>query len=312
MGGPRTARLTRFVLIAVVAALLAAGCGGDRSPPAVPEDPRRPTVTIASFNFAESQILAELYAQALRGRGYPVEVVAAVGAREIVEPALEQGKTDLVPEYMGTALDFLNRGERVATADPARTYQLLRRELARRGVTVLEYAPVENRNGYVVTAATARRNGLRRISDLSSLASRLTFGGPPECPARPLCLKGLEDLYGLRFARFQPMPSREVTAVALTTREIDVGMIETTDGSLATHDLVQLEDDRRLQPAENIVPAVRTQVLRAYGEPLAGVLNAVTRALVTPELIGMNRRVQQGEEPAAAVAADWLREHHLG
>jgi osmoprotectant transport system substrate-binding protein len=304
------ARLARSLLIAVVA-LAAAGCGRGAPPPAVPEDPRRPTVTVASFNFPESEILAEIYAQALRGRGYPVEVVAALGAREIVEPALEQGKADLVPEYLGTALDFLNRGGRVATADAGRTHELLRRDFARRGVTVLERSPVENRNGYVVTAATARRNGLRRISDLSSLASRLTFGGPPECPARPLCLKGLEELYGLRFARFQPMPSREVTAVALTTREIDVGMIETTDGSLATHDLVQLEDDRRLQPAENIVPAVRTQVLRAYGEPLAGVLNQVTRALVAPELIAMNRRVQQGEQPAAAMAAAWLRNHHL-
>jgi osmoprotectant transport system substrate-binding protein len=293
-------------------ALVVAGCTAGTAGRAAPEDPRRPTVTVASFNFPESEILAQIYAQALRRNGYPVEVVARLGAREIVEPALEQGRVDLVPEYLGTALDFLNGGERLATANAGLTHELLQRSFAVRGVTVLAFAPVEDRNGYVVTSSTARERRLRRLSDLLPLAYRLTFGGPPECPARPLCLKGLQDLYGLRFAGFEPMPSRAVTAAALLAGEIDVGMIETTDGSLATNDLVQLEDDLRLQPAENIVPAVRTQTLSVYGAPLASVLDRVTRRLATHELIEMNRRVGLGQEPAATVAADWLRDRQLG
>jgi osmoprotectant transport system substrate-binding protein len=308
MGGPTASKMTRLAL-AAVAVLLAAACTGGRAGGAAPEDPRRPTITIAAFDFTESGILAEIYAQALRLHGYPVEVVAALGAREIVEPALEQGKVDLVPEYLGTALDFLSGGERLATADAARTHAMLRRAFAARGVTVLDFATAENRNGFVVAPATAREHGLRRLSDLRPLAPRLTFGGPPECRARPLCLKGLEDLYGLHFGRFEPMPSRVVTAAALAMGEIDVGMIETTNGSLATNDLVQLEDDRRLQPAENIVPALRSDILKVYGAQLAAVVNAVTRGLTTRELIGMNRSVELEQQPVAAVAADWLQDH---
>jgi osmoprotectant transport system substrate-binding protein len=305
MRGTTVSRLAALLL----ATMVAAGCGGGRSGRAPPEDPRHPTVTVASFEFPESEILAEIYARTLRRHGYPAEVIARLGSREIVEPALEQGKVDLVPEYLGTALDFLNGGERLATADAALSYRLLQRAFAVRGVTVLDFSPVEDRNGYVVTSSTARERRLRRLSDLLPLAHRLTFGGPPECPTRPLCLKGLQDVYGLRFGGFQPMASRAITAAALVAGEIDVGMIETTDGTLAINDLVQLEDDLRLQPAENIVPALRSQVLAAYGAPLAGVLNGVSRSLTVRELIEMNRSVVLDQEQAADVAAAWLRDH---
>jgi osmoprotectant transport system substrate-binding protein len=105
------------------------------------------------------------------------------------------------------------------------------------------------------------------------------------------------------------MASRSTTAGALETGEIDVGMLETTDANLLNHDFVQLEDDRRLQPAENVVPIVRNQILAAYGPALAGVIDAVTAQLKTVDLIHMNQRVQlQGVNPATA-AAQWLLQH---
>jgi osmoprotectant transport system substrate-binding protein len=294
-----------FVLVGV----LVAGCSRDPGPP--PRDPRRPPILVASFDFPESEILAELYGQALRGRGYPVELVARLGNREVVEPALEQGKVDLVPEYVGTALTFL-AGERAATADAAASHARLRRAFAARGVSVPAFAPAEDRNGFVVTGDLARRRGLKRVSDLAPLAGRLTFGGPPECPDRPLCLKGLRDRYGLRFARFEAMPSRRVTAATLETGEIHVGMIETTDASLFKKDLVQLVDDRRLQPAENVVPVVRRQVVDTYGPALVRVLDAVSAQLTTAELSGLNRRVVNGGQPPSRVAAAWLQDHPAG
>jgi len=139
------------------------------------------------------------------------------------------------------------------------------------------------------------------------IARRLTFGGPPECPNRQLCLKGLQDVYGLQFARFEAMPSRTTTADALETGEIDLGMLETTNGNLADRDLVQLNDDRRLQPAENIAPMMRTEIVAAYGPTLVRVINNLTAQLHTRDLIQMNQRVElEGAKPAA-VAADWLR-----
>ena len=293
----------------LVLVLLAAGCDRDPAPPP-PEDPRRPVIQLASFDFPESEILGELYGQALGQHGFPVEQVVQLGSREVVGPALEQGKVDMAPEYLGSALNFLNDRDRIATADPALTHARLEQAFAPRGVSVLAYAPAQDRNGFVVTGDLARRHGLEKLSDLAPLASQLSFGGPPECPQRPLCLKGLQDLYELRFARFEAMASRAVTAGELDTGEIDVGMIETTDPHLIGTDLVQLEDDRRLQPAENVVPVLRRQVLDAYGPSLVRLCNAVSAQLTTTELTRLNLQVANGQ-PAAEAASGWLRAHTI-
>lgn len=306
---PRAA--ARPVLWLLVFVLLGAGC--DRAPaPPPPEDPRRPLIQLASFDFPESEILGELYGQALRQHGFPVEEVVQLGAREVVGPALEQGKVDMVLEYLGSALNFLNDRDRVATSDPALTHARLEQAFAPRGVSVLGYAPAQDRNGFVVSGDLARRHNLQTVSDLAPLASQLSFGGPPECPQRPLCLKGLQDHYELRFARFEAMPSRAVTAAALDTGEIDVGMIDTTDPNLVKPgaDLVQLEDDRRLQPAENVVPVVRRDLLDVYGPPLVRLCNSVSAQLTTADLTRLNLQVADGQ-PAAEAASGWLRAHSI-
>jgi osmoprotectant transport system substrate-binding protein len=307
-GGRR--KLAVGLLMALL--LLAAGCDRDRPPPGPPEDPRRPTIRLASFDFPESELLAQLYGQALGQHGFPVEQVVQLGAREVVAPALEQGKVDMVPEYQGSALNFLNDRDRVATADQALTHARLEQAFAPRGVSVLAYAPAQDRNGFVVSGDLARRHGLEKLSDLTPMARRLSFGGPPECAQRPLCLEGLEDVYKLRFARFEPMPSRDVTAAALGTGEIDVGMIDTTDPNLLKPgtDLVQLADDKRLQPADNVVPVVRREIVDAYGPPLVRLVNAVSARLSTADLTSLNRQVADGQ-PAAQVATAWLRAHTI-
>jgi osmoprotectant transport system substrate-binding protein len=307
-GGGR--KLAVGLLVALT--VLAAGCQRDEPAPTPPEDPRRPTIQVASFDFPESELLAQLYGQALARHGFPVQQVVQLGSREVVAPALEQGKVDMVPEYLGSALNFLNDRDRVATADPALTHARLEQAFAPRGVSVLAYAPAQDRNGFVVSGDLARRHGLAKLSDLAPMARRLSLGGPPECAQRPLCLKGLEAVYGLQFARFEAMPSRDVTAAALRTGEIDVGMIDTTDPNLLRPgvDLVQLPDDRRLQPADNVVPVLRREVVDAYGPPLVQLLNAVSAPLTTTELTKLNVRVASGA-PAAEAAEAWLRAHGI-
>ena len=305
MGGSRR----RLGLGLLVVCLLAAGC--EREAPAPPpQDPRRPAIRLASFDFPESETLGELYGQALRQHGYPVEQVVQLGAREVVAPALEQGKVDMVPEYQGSALNFLNDRDRVATADPVLTHARLEQAFAPRGVSVLAYAPAQDRNGFAVNGDLARGHKLEKISDLAPLAPQLSIGGPPECPERPLCLEGLQDVYKLEFARFKPMPTRDVTAAELGSGEIDVGMLDTTNPHLIGNDLVLLEDDQRLQPAENVVPVVRREILDLYGPALVSLVNSVSAQLTTTELTRLNRQVLEGQ-PAADAAAAWLRAHTI-
>jgi osmoprotectant transport system substrate-binding protein len=303
----RSASSLALVLAAV--AMLAAGCTSSRRPP--PEDPRRPVIRIASFDFPESETLAEIYAQALRRSGYPVTVVRRLGPREVVQPALQQGQVGLVPEYLGSALTFLQGHQVPTTADPREAHELLAHAAAALDLRALAPAPAQNRNSFVVTSQLARQDGLRKLSDLRPLAGRLVLGGPPECPQRPLCLRGLRKVYGLEFRRFEPTSSRTITASSLDTGEIDVGMIETTDGNLVGRDLVQLTDDRRLQPAENLVPMIRQRFVSAYGPALVARIDAITALLTTRDVTDMNWRVElKGADPSA-VAADWLSRHGL-
>jgi osmoprotectant transport system substrate-binding protein len=305
VGGSRR----RLGLGLLVVCLLAAGC--EREAPAPPpQDPRRPAIRLASFDFPESETLGELYGQALRQHGYPVEQVVQLGAREVVAPALEQGKVDMVPEYQGSALNFLNDRDRVATADPVLTHARLEQAFAPRGVSVLAYAPAQDRNGFAVNGDLARGHKLEKISDLAPLAPQLSIGGPPECPVRPLCLEGLQDVYKLEFARFKPMPTRDVTAAELDSGEIDVGMLDTTNPHLIGNDLVLLEDDQRLQPAENVVPVIRREILDLYGPALVSLVNSVSAQLTTTELTRLNRQVLEGQ-PAADAASAWLRAHAI-
>jgi osmoprotectant transport system substrate-binding protein len=309
---PRRDGVGLSALRLAVVALVMAACGNDSSDGSRGASRRDASITVASFSFAESRVLAEIYGQALERRQYPVERAHDLASREVVEPALEQGVVDLVPEYLGTALAFVdpNRGDE--PSDQAFLHRRLKEAFAARGVAVLAAAPAQNQNGLVVTRETAQRHGLTRVSDLVPIADQLVFGGPPECPERPYCLPGLAETYGLRFKEFRPLDAAGPrTVAALEGNEIDVGLLFTTDGHLGDPKFVLLEDDRDLQPPENIVPVVRRDVISRYGQELVALLDRVSGQLETVELVTLNRRVDlDGVQPSVA-AAQWLREHGL-
>ncbi|MEE8330781.1 MAG: ABC transporter substrate-binding protein [Acidimicrobiia bacterium] len=304
----RTSR--RGVVGAILAfALVAAACGSgdDASGPK-----EGPTITVGSFSFGESVILAQIYGQALESNGYPVDLSKLeAGSREIVKPAIESGEIDLVPEYVGSALEVGFGGE--PSADTDETLEALRTAFAASGVAVLDAAPAEDKNGIVVTQDLADELNLSKISDLTDHAADLVFGGPPECPTRPRCLIGLGDTYGLVFSEFKALDGGgPLTVAALEGGEIDVALLFTTDGVIAAKGFVLLEDDGGLQPAENIVPVIRQEILDAYGDDLSDLLNDVSAKITTAELTEMNRRFGADLIDADVVAKEWLDANGFG
>jgi osmoprotectant transport system substrate-binding protein len=140
----------------------------------------------------------------------------------------------------------------------------------------------------------------------------MTLGGPPECPERALCLPGFTRTYGLEFASFLPLDAGgPITAAAVQQGTVDVGVLFTSDGSLAEHGLVLLRDDRRLQPAENVTPLVRRDAVARFGPDLTAAIDAVSAQLTTKELRSLNASVSTGVTPTV-VARRWLAEHGLG
>jgi osmoprotectant transport system substrate-binding protein len=268
-------------------------------------------VVVASFNFPESELLAAIYALAIQHAGIPVQLLLDLGPRELVQPALEQGLVDVVPEYLGTALTSLVPHPGVPMSDPAAVRTALAGALAPWHVQVMDPAAAQDQNGLAVTAATARRLGVRTVSDLRRAEGRLTFGGSPECPDRAYCLPGLREVYGLSFGRFVPLATEPQRVAALEAGVVDVAVLDTTDGNLATGRLVLLVDDRRLQPAENVVPVITGSAIERYGNRLADAVNTVSAQLTTRSLLFLDWRVEVAGNNVQAEAHAWLERHGI-
>jgi osmoprotectant transport system substrate-binding protein len=308
----------RKVLLAACLALavLCAACTGpsNRASPSASASAGRTdaTITVGSFDFPESILLAHIYAGALAAKGFPVRVMPDLGTRELVDPALMNGLIQIVPEYTGSALDFLSMGRVDATSDAAMTYRSLTRSAERRGLVAAQRAPAQDANAIVVTAATAAHYHLRSIADLRKVAPRLVFGGPPECQKRADCLLGLKRIYGLRFKTFVATDTGgPVTLQALEAGQIGAALLFTTDPGIAARHLVILTDSRSLQPAENITPLVRRSTIERYGPRLLATLNAVSAHLTTATLRYLNGRVQLTGMKPRTVASGWLRAQAL-
>lgn len=302
-------RVAGLVLVTACVSCTASGCQ-PRSAPTAASD--RAVITVGSFNFPESALLAYLYAGALSARGYRASVLPDLGTRELVDPALMTGLIQLVPEYAGSALEFVSVGRAHGTASVAATSRALAGWMRGRGLITAQPAAAQDNNAIVVTSATAARYRLRTISDLATVASALVFGGPPECPRRPYCLEGLQATYGLRFRAFAELDAGgPLTRQALESGQIGVALLFTTDPAIRARHLVILADNRSLQPAENVVPVLSRATADRYGAGLLAALDAVSARLSTSVLTELNRQAELDGRAPSEVAGGWLREEGL-
>ena len=313
---------TRSWLVALVGVLLLAACAGESndegttsttrfaaSPPCARGEPPTEPLTVGSTAFSEQIIISTLYGRCLEAAGYRVDVRINLGPREVVEPLLERGEIHLYPEYLNSAILFVSGQTESATDDPIESAAILRRLLEPRGIAVLQPAPATDQNGFAVTRETARRLRLRTLSDLQPVAPQLVFGAGTECDERPLCLVGLREVYGIDFKEVKELDAGgPLTKSALERGTIDVGLVFTSDGALSARGFVVLEDDKRLQKAENVTPVVRAD---RRTPDLERLLDAVSAKLTTHDLSELNRAVDIDKEHPRDAATRWLREQGL-
>ncbi len=268
-------------------------------------------IAVGAFGFGESKILAYLYAGALTAAGFEPTVTELTN-REVVEPALESGEIQVVPEYLGTLTEFLNAKANgpdatpLASGDVEATLAAVQTLANAVGITVLTPSAAADQNAFAVTREFAEANGIATLSDLAAYSETnpVRLGGPPECPTRPFCQPGLEETYGLNVGDFVSLDAGgPLTKTALSQGKIDVGLVFSSDGGVAANDLVVLADDKSLQTVDNIVAAVNTAAL---SPALQDALNAVAEALTTEELVQLNKAVDIDRADPATVAQDWL------
>ncbi len=311
MTAKTTARAAGIGLVVALSACTPAG--GDVTSAAREHAASHSTViTVGSFDFPESVLLAEIYGQALAAQKYRVRILPDLGTRELVDSALMNGLIQLVPEYAGSALEFFSLGRLSADSDAGSVATALAASVAGRGLVAAHRAPAQDANAIVVTAATAARYGLRSIADLARVASKFTFGGPPECPGRAYCLPGLKRVYELRFRAFIPLDAGgPLTLQALEAGYVDAALLFATDPNIAARHLVILADDRQLQPAENVIPLLRRDAVVRYGPSLLAVLDKVSALLDTGTLRALDAQVELAGHDPRHVADRWLRAHGL-
>jgi osmoprotectant transport system substrate-binding protein len=253
--------------------------------------------------FAESQIVAEIYAQVLESCGYTVERRLNIDTRQISSGALESGEIDIKPEYVAFELLFQNPDDDgKGTLDEVT--QRLREVLEPKGVSVLEPSSANDTNAFVVTQETADADGLATMSDLAEVASGYTLGAPAECTDNYFCAPGLAEVYGIEFGSIEALDAcGPLSAEALKAGEVDVALLCSTQSIIAAEGWVPLEDDKSLQQAGNIVPLVRTDVLN---DEIENLLNAVSAALTTENITELNSKVELDNEDPADVAKEFV------
>lgn len=302
-------RVSRLAIAFLVALIVASACGGSGG--GSPSAATKPNVTIGSTNFSEQLILGELYAQILEANGYTVTRKFNLGAREIVFPALASGQIDLEADYLATLLAFVNKNATGST-DPKATSTTLQKELDAKSLTVLDYAPAVDQNGFVVTKATADKYKLAKLSDVAAVGGQLVLGGPPECPTRPFCAAGLKTTYGITFKDFKPLDTGgPLTVAALKGGQVDVGLLFTSDSTIAVNNFVLLDDDKHLQLSDNIAPVVRNDLLAKAPSDFKSIINSIAAKLTTAELTAMNKQNDIDKTDPKAIAAAWLKKMGL-
>jgi osmoprotectant transport system substrate-binding protein len=292
------------VLLALV--LLAAACGSsNKSSNSGSSGGADKKITIGAANFAGARAISEAYAQALKAKGYDVTFKDNVGTREQLYPLVEKGDIDGFGDFTGSLLTYL-KGTPVG--DSAETYNLLKEKLNGTGLEATQPAEAQDVNGFYVTKDTADKYGLVTMSDLkkNDVDKQLVFGGPPECQERPLCLGEAEQkAYNLDFKEVKKLDTGgPITAKALKDGTIQVGELF-TGSSVIDPDFVLLQDDKKLQPADNPILLIRTP--KATAE-VKQIIDGVNAKMTLEAYNKMSTAITEDKVDPADAAAQFLKD----
>jgi osmoprotectant transport system substrate-binding protein len=299
-------------------AILLAGCAGNSVDSSNAADDTSPsasgggTVRISGQNFTEAEIVADMYAGVLEKAGYTPQV-KLVGSRDVYMATFPKS-IDVVPEYVGGIVDFLLlKDDPKATiptdSDPAKVISGAQSQLDDAGITLLDPSEATDTNAFFVTKKYSDENGVTKLSDLEGKS--VVLAAAPDCKGRLDCEAGLSDQYGITVSKVLPLGyASQQTYESVLNGESQLGETSTTDGTLEQQGLVLLEDDKAIQPAQNLVPAVSSSFLDAHPD-VAAPLNELMAKLTNETLTQLNAKVAIDREKPEDVAAQFLSDNGL-
>ncbi|MFF2927267.1 ABC transporter substrate-binding protein [Streptomyces celluloflavus] len=314
-------RVARTALVAGTVIALAAGlaaCGGESLEDKGGSKSKgggKGEIVVGSAGFTESKVLAEIYSKILNEAGYRTHV-QTLANRELYEPALEKGQIDVVPEYASTLAEFLNakqngpKAKPVASSDIDNTVTALKKLAEPRGLKVLPAGEATDQNAFAVTKEFAGQHKLKTLSDLGASKQKIKLASGEECETRPFCKPGLEKTYGIDIAGLDPKGvGTPQSKQAVKDGTDQLVLTTTTDATLDNFGLVLLQDDKKLQNADNVLPVVNAK--SAGDKEIETALGKLTAVLTTKDLIDLNRKVDAERLKPADVAQAYLKSKDL-
>ena len=266
------------------------------------------TIRVGSKNFTEQFVVAELYAGALEAAGFTVQRRINLGATLVAHEAVRTGAIDLYPEYTGTGLLAVMKGEN--DTDPARVLEKVRAFYEREfKLTWLTPSRVNNGNAIVVRPDTAKEYGLKTLSDLAKAAPKLKLGGGSEFFDRFDGVPGLKQVYGIEFGESRQFAALRLRYDALASGAADVTNGFTTDWQIAAGKFVVLDDDKHLFPPYFLAPVIRQEI--AKNPKVVDALDSVDAAIDTATMQELNRQVEVDKKEPRRVAAEFLKARGL-
>lgn len=260
-------------------------------------------ITVGSANFPESQLLAEIYSQALEAKGLKVTRKFDIGAREVYYDQVVKGGISVMPEYNGALLSVAVDKNSTATSTEDVNAELKKKLPS--SVEILDSAAAEDKDSVTVTSETADKYKLKTLADLKPVADKLAIGGGSEFKTRTQGLVGLNKIYGVKFKKFQPLDAgAQSTLVELLKKgTVQAANLYTTDPAIVEDKLVVLEDPKHLFSSQNVTPLVYKS---AINDTAKSALNGVSAKLTTEDLLEMMKKLVNDKEDADTVAKDWL------
>jgi len=293
-------------VIAVGAVVALAGCAtSDPLDAGSSDSASTDSIVIGSQDYYSSEIIAEIYAQALEANDYTVDRQFRIGQREVYLPEIEAGKIDLFPEYTGSLLQALEPDTTATTSDDV--YTALESALPD-GLRVLDKSEASDQNSYTVTEAYASENNLTDIASLKNVTTPIVVGGNAELETRPYGPATLKEKYGID-TTFQSIEDSggPLTVKALVDNTIQLGNIYTADPNIKSNNLVALADPDGLFVADNVVPVASTKV----DDKAADIINKVSAALTEDDLVELNSQSVNDQKSAEVIAKAWLDDKKL-
>jgi osmoprotectant transport system substrate-binding protein len=313
--------LVAAVLALAALALFVAGCGGSdsggssssssSSSSAAASQPGKgkPPITIGTKDFTEEFILGELYAQALRAKGYTVNVKSNIGPTEITDKALTSGKIDAYPEYDGESVATV-AGKNVLAKNPAETVALAKAFYEKRGQVVSNPTPFEDVDAVATTKAFAQKNNLTTLADLKKLPS-FSIGARPEFKSRFVGLAGMRKLYGIDNAKFKQL-ALGLQYQALDKGDVDTANVFSTDAQLASGKYTVLKDPKGVFGFQQVLFVMNKPKYDAVGgAQFMAIINKVNSLLTEPAMRTMNAAVALDKKSPKAVAGQFLKANGL-